>query len=322
MSIVNLPRTAPMGVDAGGTLIRGLTELGETTVESANFDSFEKALREIFRRLGTPQTVVIGAAGVVNAKGNVSFTNRPEWPEFIPSKIEEELGCKIHVVNDMGIKVAGLANATVQTLRDGVPVMGGPTAAVTVSSGVGSAVADSSESGHSTWQPTNELEDAVLRELRKSHPGQQFFSVEELIGGNHFLTLYDTLRACGYELEHVGDQAYIEGCRRDDIGIGPFMSSGAIHGDEFCERFMKIVGSLLGQYLHNLAVSFLPTGGIYLTGGVMQPEVVQYLINRTSLLEMMTGGSTHNGLIGNIPIYLIEDDLLGVKGALILAGKI
>jgi glucokinase len=310
------------GLDFGGTQAGFLPCKGCNVIPlpTESFSSMDDAVHYIVHHFGKPTLLVIGAAGDVAENGEIKLTNRPDWPTFSPNGFD----FRIRVVNDMFIKAAGLNAAEVEVLRGGRSIPGAIKTVVTISSGVGNAqlLADgliiSSEGGHTTWQPANELEDRVLQALRRQHD-TRYFSVEELISGKHMFMLYDALVACGYEPWTNRAHAYIEQCRRTGVGIGPYLTDGAIRGEPFCVDFMAIVGSLLGQYLRNLAVFTLAKGGIYLTGGVMQPAVARYLFKRTPLLKAFAGGRTHNDWLSRIPIYLVTDTELGAKGALQLA---
>lgn len=269
---------------------------------------------------------MIGAAGPVGADGTVTLTNCSHYPVFDPAKLGSELGCKIVVVNDMVIKAAGTPSADFLPIFHGRPDPNGSSAIITVSTGVGVGLSlangtiVSSEGGHPTWQPADLMEYMVLDHIRQQL-GCRFVSVEQMIGGKHYYNLYDALVAQGIrpaaELE-----GYVHAYRRNKQDIGPLLSSRAIEGEPFSKLFMQLVGSVFSQFLRNLSVSFMPTAGIYLTGGVMQFEVVRYLVQQTPFLATLLGGSEHNGWLAEIPIRLVVDKDLGVKGALQLAVEI
>lgn len=326
-----------IGIDAGGTQISALASRSDKVLrfETDDYGSLDELLLQIFSRTGIPARVVIGAAGAVEPDGSVQLTNCKRWPFFDPISMGESLGSDIRVVNDMAIKAAGLINTEVYTLRAGTGKYFGRRTVVTVSTGVNYAVLvpeDGSsifttEGGHPTWQPADELEEIILREIRKKL-GHRYVSVEQLIGGSHLLNLYDALNSqAAYfhedrrvmpsdEVRHLVYHA-----RQRGEDIGPIITGHALQNEPFCELFMSVMASVLGQYLRNVALATMPRGGIYLTGGVMQPEVADELLSMTSFNEAYRGGSEHNGWLENIPLYLVTDRDLGVKGALQLATR-
>ncbi|HEX6461834.1 MAG TPA: glucokinase [Candidatus Saccharimonadales bacterium] len=315
------------GMDAGGTQISVLSSAdGEIVTLPPDFGSMPEAIRWVVEHFGLPELLYIGGAGALDAQGNIEMTNRPAWPVFNPEEFGEEIGCKIVVVNDMIIKAAALEldDVEIDLLRDGTEDPEGTKTIITVSSGVNNAqlfpdrTTSSAEGGHTTWQPISELEDAVLQALRELH-GSRLFSVEELIGGKSLLKLYDALNKCGYSLKNELHRQCIEQCRRTGTGIGPFITQLALAGEPFCVRFMGVFASVLGQYMRNTALFTLPTAGIYVTGGVMQPDVARYVFAQQQLMAAFLGGNKHNELLSQIPIYLVLDQNMGVKGALRLA---
>lgn len=317
------------GLDFGGTqasfLASPTSEVKALPVD--HFRSMEDAVRYIVTGFGAPKVLMIGAAGHVE-KDCVKLTNRPSWPEFHPETLGKKLGFTIIVVNDMIIKAAGLRSATVKTLHAGRAVAGATKTVVTVSSGVGNAqelpngTLVDSEGGHTSWQPLGELLMNLLLSLQRD--SLQLFSVEELIGGAfpHVFRLYDALMDCGYQLPSWDRREGLEACRASKSAIGPFLTKWAIEeNDLFCTFFMEALGSLLGQYLRNLALVTKPQAGIYLTGGVMQPSVVNYLFEKPHLRANFLAGSTHNDWLEQIPIHLVTDPHLGVKGAALMAAR-
>lgn len=327
MSTSQATVTRYIGIDAGGTQFSALSNLFPD--EPLRFDSRERTSLETsvmhtIGNFGSAETIVIGAAGPVDSTGCVKLTNCPHYPVFDPNKLGTELGSKIVVVNDMVIKAAGIVNAQVEQVVEGHTDPTGPAVIITVSTGVGIAVRLpdgrilSSEGGHPTWQPANMTEFMVLEAIRQKL-GSRYVSTEQLIGGKHLRNLYDALLQSGFMPETDVRRA-AESCRLAGKDIGPVITANALEGESFCVLLMDIMGSVLGQFLRNLGVTFMPTGGVYLTGGVMQPEVVQYLFNeRAPLFAAYLGGTEHNSWLQNIPINLVTDKDLGVKGALQLA---
>jgi glucokinase len=330
-------KTTPryLGIDAGGTQtsVHGNTFLEVLRLGTKQYASLQELILQLLHTTGIPEVMVIGAAGAIEPNGSVQLTNCKQWPSFDPIAFGESIGCEIRVVNDMAIKAAGLVNATVDVIHMGRAEHYGRRTVVTVSTGVNYAVLMpenggsifTTEGGHLTWQPADELEEIVLREIRKKL-GQRYVSVEQLIGGSHLLNLYDALNS--QDVYYLGDKQVMPSnrvrhqvydARQHGEGIGPIITSHALTNEPFCELFMSVMASVLGQYLRNVALTTMPRGGIYLTGGVMQPEVAHELLTYTSFFEAYTGGSEHNGWLQDIPMHLVTDRDLGVKGALQLA---
>ena len=64
------------------------------------------------------------------------------------------------------------------------------------------------------------------------------------------------------------------------------------------------------------AVTFVATGGIYLTGSLAL-GLGRYLAANTSMINrFLHPGSQHDDMLETIPLYLITDEHTAVKGAL------
>lgn len=322
--IMTLPKERRIGLDAGGTnltAVDGLT--GEITTLDEEFSSMDEVLDHLLARFPGTTHVYIGGAGVVNADGTIKFTNRKSWPAFDSHRYAAWCCVTIGLGNDMEPKLAGLADAKVTVVRPGTVKAGDPTVVVTVSTGDGNAALVNgtvarSEGGHTTWQPMTELEDAILRCLRRSE-NRKLFSVEDILGGRHMQHLYMALWEVSKQRPTREFDATVQRYIDAKKDIGPLITAGALHGDAFCEQFMEVYGHILGQWLRNLAVIYVSTGGIYLTGGVMTPEVTRYLFQKGALLEAFFGNPAHDELLWDMPIFRVDDPLLGAKGALALA---
>ena len=311
-----------LGADVGGTQITVLdSETGKVIPISGGFPSMQEVTYYLLAEFAGTKRVYIGAAGVIMPGGIVKFTNRP-WPPYDPSPFMVR-GIAIRTGNDMEPKLAGLPDAEVAVVKKGKPQPKGRRVVVTVSTGVGVAAdvdgtTATSEGGHVTWQPMTETEDDVLRFLRRSM-GQRLVSVEDVIGGRHMWRLYEALR----KVSNLAPSAEIEDAVQENLDqskdIGPLVTGGALQGDAFCEQFMEIYGHVLGQWLRNLALTYLATGGIYLTGGVMTEGVTKYLFTGHALPEAFLGSPTHDELLRAVQIYQVIDPNLAAKGAFNLA---
>lgn len=311
-----------VGIDLGGTAATALTDTGHsTTISTRGMPGAEAVISELGSVLGfnpaRMQRIVIGAAGSVNPNGSVKLTNHSSWGVFHPDDNQT-------VVNDMPIKAAGLTTADVETVIAGSAEVSGRKVVTTFSTGVGvglllpDGTTVDSEGGHCTWQSTSQLEDKLLVQLRDIL-GVRLVSCEQVLGGRHMHNLYLAFRDTDYDFGTTDLRIVLDSMMFRGEDIGPIMTQLSHRGEDFAVTFMEVYGSIFGQALRNIAVTFRPMGGIYLTGGVMQPEVVQFLFTRTDARAVMLGGTTHNDWIAQIPVHLVQDRLLGAKGALAMA---
>lgn len=326
-------------IDAGGTKahMRYVQPANGTTtdlhVRSADHDSLTDVFLTCFRLANrTPRILVAGVAGRPHRDGSVRITNRPAWPLFNPEDFAREHSMKIRIVNDMVATSAAIPLLDSNDYQLLTPQIGSSTSpaylVVSVGTGVGSAMADAdgnyiaAESGHSTWQPVTPIEQDYLGFLQNIYPGRSI-SVEQAIGGSlGFDHMYDFIRdrfiPDPYIQEHVDDY------RRLHQDPGPVITSGAAAGDKCCREIMSLFGAILGQYVRNLTLAGLcdgDGGSVWLTSGVLQARnVCDMLMEDGTFYERFIGsGTQHSDLMQLIPIYLITDKYVAVRGAFSLA---
>jgi glucokinase len=331
---------AVIGFDAGGTRIRGRvvdantgTLISEETYPTNRFGSFDELIDHVMATAGTYTAVAIFAvlAGIRQEDGNIEMTNVQSWPVFNPAATSRRLGIPVGTGNDMLGAGAGLASVVarfIKMLRRGLRKPG-PRLIVTISSGIGICLVlpDGttivlSEGGHTTWQPMNEAEEKYLAFLRNKYNIVTVTGERAASGGQGFSNLYDFLVSLGRKpSDKLAAQvkAYRAATPKPKP-IGPLITRGALDGDPFCEEAMQILGSILGQLLRNYVLMFLATGGLFLIGGVSKIEILQYLVRKTSFLEtLFATDAQHSDVMVDLPIDVITDDGIGVRGAAALA---
>lgn len=261
--------------------------------------------------------------------GDVTMTNLPHWPMFRRSEFAARMGIRLAIVNDMMATVAGIEDSTMIPLTPDRTVPANPARlAVSVGSGVGSALMDTTgathpaESGHVPWQPVTAMEHDYLCHLQEHHPGVTV-SVEQAIGGLlGFNEMFDFMAVRIPPDDSIRAEVMV--ARSESRGIGPAITAGAVGGDRCCREILNLFGAIFGQYLRLLALVCLagPEGGaIYLTSSVLQaPGVAELLMTSTPLSERFSGdGMMHADMMRQVPIFLIVDPHVAVKGAFALA---
>ncbi|MEU6994388.1 glucokinase [Streptomyces sp. NPDC046465] len=332
-------RTPVAAFDVGGTRTRlrggwttepDRTELQVRTADHASLqDLLTACLHEADLR---PETVVLAVAGRVPAHGDVRMTNLPGWPLFERAAYAERHGIRqLTVVNDMAATAHGMADLGPDEVRPltshGPPTSHGPASrtsellAVSVGSGVGSALLDgagtvhAAESGHIAWQPVDEFEAGYLAHLRTEIGG--VVTVEESIGGlRGFDRMYDYVRRSIPAAPDVHDR--VTGARGAGAAVAPVITSAAQAGDPCCVGVVRLFAALFGQYLRAVVLVCLPAGGVVtLTSGVLQaPGMAELLREKTEFLDrFISPGACHHELLAEIPVQLALDPLVGVRGA-------
>lgn len=327
-----------IGFDVGGTKICMLSEMeGEVRrYKTADFASVEEMLDTCFEELGSqPSSVVLAMAGPRDDEtGSVKLTNG-NWPAFHPASASQRYpGTVFETVNDMVGTAAGVLvepGVDLTELKPGTPTREGTKLVVALSTGFGAAAAVwdkhvgqhvfvPSEVGHIGIQPENDDEAAYLRFLQTQHV---HVSAELALAGKSGLdSLINHTLA-----DHPADKlaTAVSHARTANLPVGAVLLEFATQGtgpERATSRLiLQRLGAMLGSALRDLAVAFRATGGIYLTGSYIL-AVGQYLSDETDLLQRFVHpGAVHEEWIAKIPLYLVDDPHVAVKGALQLAER-
>ena len=336
----NMPVVDPTlstGVDVGGTKVHILDTSSPRVhrYTTTDYASIYDILDDYFARLGKrPARIVAAMAGPRDDEtGDITLTNLNQVFS-LREAAERYPGTAFETVNDMIGAAAGMLVETgidLEQLKAGSPIKTGTKLIITISTGIGAAAAVwdqhakrhvfvAGEGGHIGIQPETKEEAAYLRYLQKKHP---HVSAELALSGKHGVeSLID------HSLEKFSSAilaAAIERARTDGRPVGAVLREVAEKGtgreQEVAQTILRNLGDMLGSFIRDLAVVFKPTGGIYLIGSVSL-GLGDYFAEKTDFIKrFIHPGATHDGWIEKIPIYLITDSHVAVKGALSLAGQ-
>lgn len=165
-----------------------------------------------------------------------------------------------------------------------------------------------------TFSPRSEEEWELLKYLRLN---QSFVEVEQVVSGPAFVTmlqfyseyLNQPLTAkLDHDLKHASQDdapAIISQHARD-------------HNDSLCLRVVDTFLDMFGRVLGTAAQTFLPYRGLYITGGILPKLAWRWQNNTKNLLlkSYLDQGLKMSEIVARIPLILINDDDLGLKGCL------
>ncbi|MBI2249935.1 MAG: glucokinase [Brevundimonas diminuta] len=218
-----------------------------------------------------PTGGVIAVAGPVT-DGAIDLTNSP-WR--VSEGELQTLGLNpIRLINDFGALAWGAPVVPEDELASlGGPAQGDPHAAIAlVGPGTGFGVsalardahgremALPSEGGHACFAPGDEVEDEVLRILRRRYDR---VSIERLICGPGLLNLHRALAEIDGRETHIDDPAQITAQALED----PTSPCGAT-----LARFCAMLGAVAGD----IALTTGARGGVYIAGGIA-PRILPFI---------------------------------------------
>jgi glucokinase len=255
----------------------------------------------------------------------LALTNAP-W-DLEADALEAALGIPVRLVNDFtalthGVRHLDLADArrvTPLPHRDGslpAPDPAGPLLVVGAGTGLGVGFAIPgagvfpSEGGHLGLPAFDEETEALRRHLGKGLPGPP--GAELAVSGpglaRIFRFLLDTGRAPTSTLA-AGIRALPEDRQPEAI---------ATHApaDPACDRAMALFVALFARVCADLGAAFLPTGGLFLAGGLVAKNPEAFLRKGAFMTRFEQNYLPHlNRLARSLPIFLTHDEDLGLRGA-------
>lgn len=298
------PRMAMMQI-TDKTSILAKTEVNGPSL----IDSMNDFMRTCAESGWITNTCVAAVAGPVDYKQNECRTPTHATYPVIGREIQSQTACQnTLVINDF--EAIGHAVAIIDplsctpvvskfSLAKGIRVVIGPGTGLGISylTWDNKYIIHGSEGGH---QSIDVGDDALARFTRKSHPkltAETFLSGQGII---NITTYYLSFPPKTGQADIFRLKSEIKNAT--DIP-GAIAESSTKTGNRIMTDFMRI----LGRYTQDAALHYLPKGGIFLAGGILQKNK-QYLLNGTfshSFLDIQYESSRQ--FLSTIPVYLIDD---------------
>ncbi|HEV2489194.1 MAG TPA: glucokinase [Candidatus Acidoferrales bacterium] len=316
--------------DVGGTHTRlaffeqrngHLESIAEHIYPSAGHASLDDIVGDFITEQKSPvDSVGIGVAGPVR-NGICRATNLP-WV-VDARNLAQRIGISsVALINDLeanGYGIATLAADDFAVLQTGAPGASGNVAVISPGTGLGEGglIWDgtrhwpmASEGGHSSFAPSNALQDELLQYLRA-----QFGHVswERVLSGPGLFNIYKFMRDTGR-----GDEpAWLT----EKLKLGdppPVISCAALEGKSaLCEKALDLFVELYGSESGNMGLKTMATGGVYLGGGIA-PKILAKLKSPQFITAFLDKGRLRP-LLETMPIRVILNDRTALRGAALRA---
>jgi glucokinase len=311
-------RLAIIGVD--GTRINLERE---HTYASRDYSVFEDLLAEFLQDSTIPVRAAFGIAGPV--QGRVAQTTNLPW-RIDADALQSRFGFdRCSLLNDLEATAIGLAamgKDDLLTLHAGAPEASGNAAVIAAGTGLGEAGLFwdgqhhhpfSSEGGHASFSPGNDLEIALLQHLQIRHG---HVSWERIVSGPGLVNLHGFLclhrgRALPDWLQHEMEQG-------DDVAAG--IAEAAMNGrDDLCVEALDWFVRLYGAEAGNLALKVMSRGGLYLGGGIA-PKILPVL-QKGGFLDSFFSKGRMQPLLEAMPVKVILNDRAALYGPALYASR-
>lgn len=313
--------------DIGGTNTRlriadasGRRTFAEQVFPSRDFASFEDIARPFLASSDAPHPKVaaIGIAGPVSG-GVARVTNLP-WT-LDQRALAKHLKIEHFALkNDLVVVARGclaVRAAELVTLTAKAPSPKGKNCAVVAAgTGLGEArllwhdeahIVFGSEGGHAAFAAQSPLEVELWQFLRTRFPDH--VSYERVLSGDGLGALYDFFTR-GREPASI-KKRLLEGDRNAAI-----CELGLAQAHKPAARAVDLFASLYGAEAANVALRELALGGIFLTGNIARSIVPA---RRATFLEAFMKKGRFSALMRQIPVAVVTDPFVGVRGAFAFA---
>lgn len=223
---------------------------------------------------------------------------------------------RLALVNDFHGAAAGidaLAPADLVPLHEAAPDPAGARLVIGAGTGLGVAYAlrddrgtrvVAGEGGHVAFAPLDEAQVALLVHAQRAL-GR--VTAEHLVSGSGIVRLYGY--CCARDAAEVPDDVHRDGA----AAVSRRADAGEARARDALALFCAIFGAVAGDH----ALACLATGGVYVAGGIATRLAARMADGRFRAAFLAKG--VHADLVRRMPVWLVRDELLGVKGAALLA---
>jgi glucokinase len=321
---------AVLAGDVGGTksllaLVEGdgggVRVLHERRFDSGAYSGLAPIVSEFLVATGAgPASACFGVPGAV--AGGVCRTLNLPWVID-----ERELAAatgigRVRLVNDFAAAALGvlaLPAEALATLQNGAPDERGVKAVIGAGTGLGVAlvvwggerwVVVPTEGGHADFAPLGEEQRALQRHVEAELGGR--VSVERVVSGPGLARVYDFLVATGTPTSPAVAAEMADKDRGAVVG-----RHGLAGDDPACARALALFVAIYGAEAGNVALRALPTGGVYVAGGVA-PKIRERVEDGTFIRAFRAKGR-QSGLMETFPVHLVLEPRVGLLGAALVA---
>ena len=324
-----------------------------TKLKTADFETMEKAFIYYLKLVENnyPQIAVIGVPGPVQDNTIMKLPNIPHWK----GESGDELGKKLNIkkflfLNDFACNSYGIQtklklnedyiiiNEGNKEKKDGPMGVIGPGTGL----GMGYLIKDkknkyytigNSEGGHQGFPRKNKVF-FELAEFVKNEYNLKHVTIENICSGQGMVPLYKFLlkkeQEKGFDINNI-DRDKILGNKVDlfnnytdkktrDVLSNEITIKGVKNECHLSRKVVELFIEILADTASDLALLTLPSGGIYLLGGI-SVNLAPYMKESDLFMKFFTD-KDHSFMLKTFPVYLVKNDNIGMIGATEAARRI
>jgi glucokinase len=166
-----------------------------------------------------------------------------------------------------------------------------------------------SEGGHQDYAPQNDKEWRYYGFLKSLYNVDRI-SVERACCGPSLPLMF----LFHSQVEKIESEIFLTEEERKKLSPEDVIKYGLSKQCKICEAAIEFFIEIYGAAAGNMSLLLLPTGGIYLLGGV-SVALAEHIIQSDTFRRRFKEKGRLGPLVSSIPLYLVKNSLIGVKGA-------
>ena len=168
-----------------------------------------------------------------------------------------------------------------------------------------------SEGGHVEYAPRNDIEILMFQFLKKKFSSKHRISVERVVSGKGLANVYDFL-------SHTYPTRINPAVHEKFVVAGDEQGKVVAENAEICPLCAEAISIMVSAYgceTGSAAIKFIPTGGLFVTGG-LTPKNIKYIegLHTDFMMSYLNKGRV-SPLLEHIPVFAVLVEDLGVRGA-------
>ena len=310
---------------------------------SFNFQNVYELLTQFLKPYkGTPnypRYAVFGVPGPIKNNTVLQFTNVIHWNSINGEELAKTMGIeKIVFLNDFvangfGIQTKMKEDVDYVIINDKPIDANGPKATLGPGTGLGVGyltkkegdkyyLVCGAEGSHSDFAPVNEQQFQYMLFLQKYYHVDHI-STERATCGQAIIPIYKFFcqgkrdEIPPHDEELFKEVKGFEGTTNSDAQIqinNKIVSKGLNKECELCEKTLNFFMELYGQAAGNISLMYLPSGGLYLLGG-LSVAFQDLIINTDVWKNAFKAKGRLSSVLENTPVILIKVHDLGMRGS-------
>jgi len=175
-----------------------------------------------------------------------------------------------------------------------------------------------SEGGHVDFVPRDDLGVELWKHLREKFDGANRVSVERVVSGRGLANVYEFL--AGRFPERVDKEIHDEFLGAGDQQ-GRVVGVNASKGGSLTELAARIMISSYGSEVGNAALKWIPTGGLYVTGGLTPKNIEMIKGPDSPFMKAYLDKGRLRPLLDTVPLFAVMTEDIGLRGARVCAER-